>query len=173
MSNIGRLISALTIFFGLLATSCDSGNEENIIGLNEYIHHDDFEYSVTAFTRSKQIISVEDTLITKNIFYQVHFKVVNKALRVSHKWDNTIAVIVDENGNKYENNIEMQNALNKAFHFGFRDIYNTPNGTSDTTILVFEIPRDIYKPFLMVRGGTLMGDVFDGGKFRKIKIRLF
>lgn len=163
----------ITISFGIASISCSSDKKGETIGLNQNIHHDDFEYSVTSFSKTPEIISVQDTIKASEIFYLVHFKVVNNALRVGHTWDNSIAYIIDENGNRYENLKDRQQVLNNSLPFGLKENYNTPHGSVDTTILVFELPADIMEPCLMVSGGTLMGDVFDGGRFRRVKIKLF
>jgi len=167
------ILIALAVSFALADISCNSDNNADIIGLNQNIHHDDFEYSVTAFTTTPEIITEKDTIFAKDIFYLVHFKVVNNALRVGHQWDNSIAYLIDENGNRYENIKENQYAINKSLPFGLKEIYNTPHGSVDTTILVFNLPADVREPYLMVRGGILMGDVFDAGRFRRMKVKLF
>jgi hypothetical protein len=164
-----RLI--LGFYFGVI--SCNSDNNQRVIGLNENIHHDDFEYSVTSFDTTHQIIGKKDTIFAKDIFYLVTFKVTNNALRVGHNWNNSIAFIIDENGNRYENIEEDQDELNESEPFGLMKYYNTPHGYSSSTILVFQLPGNVRKPYLMVKGETLMGDVFDAGKFKKMRIKLF
>lgn len=164
---------SLSINLTTLIISCSSGKKEVVIGLNQNIHHDDFEYAVTDFTRTNILISGTDTIKSKGNFYLVHFRVMNKALRVNHKWDNSIGFIIDENGNHYDNIKDCQVLLDKSQMFGWKEIYNTPHGQTDTTILVFDLPVNITQPFLMVRGDILMGDAFDGGRFKRIKVRLF
>jgi hypothetical protein len=159
----------LIVFLG----SCSSGKKGEIIGLNQNIHHDDFEYAVTDFTKTNLIVSGNDTLRSRGNFYLVNFRVINKALRVNHQWDNSIGYLVDENGNRYENIKDHQKSLDKSFPFGWKEMYNTPHGQTDTTILVFDLPVTITKPYLMVRGDILMGDAFDGGRFQRVKVRLF
>lgn len=158
----------------VLLASCNRNNEKNVIGLNQNIHHDDFEYSVTRFQKTSSLSESSDqTTSTTGNYYLVHFKVENRALRVNHRWDNSIGYVVDEEGNRYENNIEDQMVLDKSLHFGWKEQYNTRFGTSDSTILVFSLPSNVNKQYLMVRGGTLMGDVFDRARFRKMKVKLF
>lgn len=167
--------SGILVILPLISlVSCSKNNRSNIIGLNENIHHDDFEYSVTSFLKTSELIGISDQINSvKGNYYLVRFKVENRAMRVNHQWDNSISYIIDENGNRYENRKEDQILLNKSLHFGWQEQYNTRFGTSDSTILVFYIPPSVTKPYLMVRGGILMGDVFDGAHFRKMKIRLF
>lgn len=163
----------LSVCLIIAFSSCSSGKKEAITGLNQNIHHDDFEYAVTGFTKTNLLTSGNDTIMAKGIFYLVHFRVINKALRVNHQWNNSIGYLVDDNGNRYENIKDHQKFLDKSFQFGWKEIYNTPHGQTDTTILVFDLPVDIAQPYLMVRGDILMGDAFDGGRFRRIKVRLF
>jgi hypothetical protein len=163
----------LLIILMTLLSFCSSGRKEEIFGLNQNIHHDDFEYAVTGFTKADQITYGPDTIKSRCNFYLVHFRVINKALRVGHQWNNSIGYLVDENGNHYENSKDLQKILNKSLFFGWKEMYNTPHGQTDTTILVFDLPAGIKQPFLMVRGEILMGDVLDEGKFKRMKIRLF
>ena len=40
-------------------------------------------------------------------------------------------------------------------------------------MLVFELPADVAPPLdLMVRGELLMGDIFDGVRFRRTRVRM-
>jgi hypothetical protein len=169
------LLSGITVtLLSVILTSCNRNNEQNVIGLNQNIHHDDFEYSVTSFHRTSTLITFPDSTVkTTGNYYLVRFKVENRALRVDHRWDNSIGYVVDENGKRYENNTKDQMLLDESLHFGWKEQYNTRFGTSDSTILVFNLPPSVIKPYLMVRGGILMGDVFDKAWFRKMKIKLF
>ncbi|HMG14285.1 MAG TPA: DUF4352 domain-containing protein [Saprospiraceae bacterium] len=161
-------------FIVIILISCNSRYpENNIIGLNQNIHHDDFEYSVTNFIKAKEIGEGETKLVASGNFYLISFKVENNAKRVDHPWDNSIAYIVDENGKEYENNLPAQKKLTESSSFGWIEKHVTSPGSSDTAILVFDIPEAIKTPYLKIKGETLMGDVFDGGKFRKMKIKLF
>lgn len=157
----------------ILLSFCSSDKKEEIVGLNQNIHHDDFEYAVTGFTKANLIAPGIDTIKPDGNFYLVHFRVINKALRVDHQWNNSIGYLVDENGNHYENSKDLQKILNKFLPFGWKEMYNTPHGQTDTTILAFDLPANITHPYLMIRGGILMGDVFDAGRFKRMKIRLF
>lgn len=164
----------LVAFLILSLSACKSKNEGFIIGLNQNIHHDDFEYSVTSYKRSSSLPVISDNSGSANgNYYLVHFKVENRAMRVDHQWDNSIGYIVDEDGNRFENSREDQIALDKSLQFGWKEQYNTRYGTSDSTILVFKLPLTVAKPYLMVRGGILMGDVFDKARFRRMKVKLF
>ena len=167
------ILSVIAASFALNTVSCKSDNKAYIIGLNQNIHHDDFEYSVTAFKTTPKLETDRDTIFARGIFYLVHFKVVNNALRVGHQWNNSIAYMVDEKGTRYENIEETQVLINRYVPFGLKNIYNTPHGTADSTILVFDLPADAREPYLMVRGEILMGDAFNGARFKKMKVKLF
>ena len=167
-----RALQAAFLF--LCLSACKSKNEGFVIGLNQNIHHDDFEYSVTSYQRSSSLTVVSDNSASAiGNYYLVRFKVENRAMRVDHKWDNSIGYIVDEDGNRFENSKEDQITLEKSLQFGWKEQYNTRSGTSDFTILVFKLPLTVTKPYLMVRGGILMGDVFDKARFRRMKVKLF
>lgn len=164
----------ITSVLFLIFLSCNSENGGHVIGLNEKIHHDDFEYSVTSFRCTGSLNELPGkTAKNDTNYYLVHFKVENRALRVGHKWDNTIGYIVDGSGKRYENSTEDQISLDGTLHFGWKEKYTTYSGTSDSTILVFKLPSQVKNPYFMVRGSVLMGDVFDRVRFRKIRVKLY
>ena len=163
----------LLIIVSLISISCASKKPEIVIGLTEGIHHDDFEYSVTNYSDDQKIGVGSDTLMAKRKFYIVTLEVLNEAKRVNHEWDNSIAYVIDEAGNTYENNVENQQLLNRQTPFGWLEKHLTKPQSKDSTRLVFELPLNIKHPYLMVRGETLMGDFFDGEKFKRTKIKLF
>jgi len=160
------------IFAAIVTVSCTTDKSEIVIDLNESIHHDDFEYSVRSYSIEKNNTNPESSIGDK-VTYLVSFQVVNNAKRVYHPWDNSVAYLVDENGSIYENQTDAQKLLNLQKPFGWQESYVTASRSSDSTILVFEIPKSIKHPYLMVRGKTLMGDFFDGDKFKRTKIKLF
>jgi hypothetical protein len=157
----------------LLLTSCNSDKTVNIIGVGERIHHDDFEYSVSNYMITRFLKNGSDTLKANGMFYLVSFRVENRAMRVGHNWDNNIGFIVDGSGGKYENLPQVQQFLEKSKPFGYHEKYNTPAGATDSTCLAFDLPLTVTRPFFLVRGETLMGDMFDRGKFRRTMIKLF
>ncbi len=163
----------LLLLITSMMLSCSKEKADILIGLNEPIHHDDFEYSVTGYTIERQIGDGPSAIVADGNFYIVTFLVRNNARRVNHSWDNTIAYLVDDAGKTYENNTNAQVNLNKSDPFGYREKYTTTYQSSDSTRLIFDLPKNTIKPCLMVRGETLMGDFFDGGKFKRTKIRLY
>jgi hypothetical protein len=170
---IGRLRPALRLaaFVGvLLLSSCAT---DRVIGVNERIHHDDFEYRVTRFRVADSIGSGARQRKAAGRFYIVTFEVENRALRVRHDWNNSIAYIVDDEARRYENQPELQELLNSQQPMNYSPHHSTPAGAKETTDLVFDLPARVAHPFLMVRGQLLMGDVFDGKAFTRTKVRLF
>ncbi len=163
---IGLLGIATAMFF------CGCA-QERTIGINERIHHDDFEYRVTRFQIVDSIGAGEQQHKASGAFYLVDFEVENRAKRVGHNWDDSIAYLVDESGRSYENLPEMQKILNEAQPFNYMPQHSTPAGATESTRLVFDLPRGLEHPCLMVRGELLMGDVFDGKAFAKTRVRLY
>ena len=106
MKNIVISIVLLTAF----GYGCS--RSDTVIGLNENIHHDDFNYRVTAIEKRKSIVAGSSQMIARGTFYIVTFEVENNAKRVGHKWDNRIAYVISEKGDKYENNVAAQQLLN-------------------------------------------------------------
>jgi hypothetical protein len=166
MKNAVISILAVTVF----VTGCN--RSDNVIGLNENIHHDDFNYRVTAVEKRKSIDADSVHMIAGGNFYVVTFEVENDAMRIGHIWDNQIAYVISDKGDRYENNVAAQRLLNVKEPFGWHSTYNTGHGSSEQTRLVFNVPGNPGQLYLRVHGETLMGDVFNLNRFKRIKIKL-
>ena len=154
----------------LLSWSC--APEDRTIHVGQRIHHDDFEYSVTSYRVSKTIGEGKEAITAGGNFYLVAFLVENKARRVNHEWVDSIAYIVDAGGTVYENLPWAQKTLQRVSRVTPGETHITSPGSMDSTVLVFDLPEEVSEPALMVRGETLMGDFFDGGQYRKVRIEL-
>ena len=170
LSPRGAALGLAILLGALIVSSCA---RERVIAVNERIHHDDFEYRVTQFHVTAAIGSGGSQKRAAGHFYVVTFEVENRAQRVNHEWDNSIAYVIDDQGRKYENLSEMQALLNASQPFNLASWYVTPPGVTESTRLVFDLPGTADHPYLMVRGEMLMGDVFDGKAFTKMKVKLF
>ena len=157
----------LPLVIWIFLTSCSA--REKVIGLQQNIHHDDFGYSVQSVANAEQIGSVRG----HGLFYIVAFQVENRAKRVDHQWGNDIAYLVDETGTPHDNDAVAQQELDRTKPFGYKKQYVTPAGATETTMLVFDMPKEVKEPYLQVRGLLLMGDVFDGSQYKKTKVKLF
>lgn len=153
--------------------SCKRSTDFYVLNVGQKIHHDDFEYSVSNYMVTNYLRYGRDTLHASGMYYLVKFRVDNNAKRVSHEWNNNIGYIIDGAGNKFENIPAVQQFFQKSHKFDLREHYITPAGSSDSTFLAFDIPLNVTRPCLMVRGETLMGDALDRGKFRRMMIKLF
>jgi hypothetical protein len=142
---------------------------ERTIDRGERIHHDDFTYAVQEVERLPEI----GPRSAAGIFYAVTFIVENHALRVNHQWNNHIAYVVDARGHEYDNDEPAQRAFARARGTHYLESYITPAGADESTVLVFDLPRDVSSPCLKVRGELLMGDVFDGNQYARTRVRLF
>ena len=159
--------AALLLLCSVIISSCSA--KEKVIGLRQNIHHDDFEYSVQNLDKTDTI----GNLHARGTFYLITFQVENRAKRVDHRWTNDIAYVQEEMGIRHGNDAHAQQELNRIRPFGLKNEYVTPAGTTLTTVLVFDLPTNAEAPYLQVRGSVLMGDVFDGEQYRKVKVRLF
>lgn len=161
---------SILLLFVLPFFSC---KREYVVNVGERIHHDDFEYSVPNYMITRILRNGEDTIQAKGMFYIVTFKVENNARRVSHEWDNSIAYIVDERAGEFSNQPEIQKLYNQLKPFGLKEKYVTSAGTADSTCLIFDLPFIVTMPCLKVKGDILMGDVFDGALFRRVRVKLY
>src|SRR5262245_30788826 len=150
-----------------LAAGCST--EERVIGIGDVIHHDDFEYSVRDVATAPDI----NGRSAAGVFYIVTFQVENRAKRVNHIWTNDIAYLVDERGRTYENAAASQHALLQSRSKEQPERHVTEAGAIERTIFVFDLPNDVHEAYLKVRGETLMGDVFNGNQFRRMRVRVF
>ena len=165
---MGTLRFTSILAAALLWTGC-SRKEAATLHLGQSIHHDDFEYTVESFERTPQI----DDRRAQGLFYLVAFRVDNDAKRVNHRWTNHVAYVVDSSGRRYESDLEAGRALAASRDIPFHDQYVTPPDGSDRAVLVFDLPSNVDRPCLMVRGSFLMGDVFDLGQYARARVQLF
>ena len=157
----------IVLMWAALVSGC--AGRDKVIDPGTRIHHDDFEYSVRHVDRTDRIGDQP----ARGGFLIVTFQVENRARRVDHRWANDIAYIVDANGHQYENNREAQKTLDAVKPFGYKDRYVTPAENVETTVLVFDLPKDVKEPYLKVRGEFLMGDLFDANQYERTRVRLF
>lgn len=168
---INTVILAVITVSGLIA--CAEIRKEITVMPGTPILHDDIEYYVSAFEKVSSLTVKDSTVKTDGTFYIVTFKVMNRAKRADHTWDNQVAYIIDEHDTIYENNMQLQKKLSEIKSFNFKETYVTPFQSEENTVLVFEVPADVKKPYLKVRGRILMGDFLDGSTFEKTKVKLF
>lgn len=153
--------------FSFMVAGLTGCGDDRPLSVGEPIRHDDFLYTVLAAQRVDAIGS------RPGQFVVVHFAVANRALRVSHRWTNHVAYLVDAAGRRHENDDTLQRQLDALHPFGWAAEYVTAPGAKQSTMLVFDLPPEAPKPLdLMVRGELLMGDVLDGARFRRARVRL-
>lgn len=148
-----------------LSLSCKTESDEYLIGLNESIRHDVFEYQVTDF----KILPIDEY----SDRYRIKFKVINNSEVVEHTWNNSIAYIADAKGNIYNNKEELQIKLNEREPFGWQDEYHTHPNSEETTTLIFDLPKNVTRPYLKVTGKFLMSDILDLNEYKRMKVRLY
>ena len=155
--------------FSFMVAGLTGCADEPLLAVGEPIRHDDFLYTVLGAQRVDAI----GHRAGRGQFLVVHFAVANRARRVSHRWTNRIAYLVDAAGHRHENDDSLQQQLDGLHPFGWAGEYVTAPGAQRSTMLVFELPADVAVPLdLMVRGELLMGDVLDGARFRRARVRL-
>ena len=164
---MGKRLLRIVLMWAAFLSGC--AGQDKVIDPGARIHHDDFEYSVQHVDRRDRIGDRQ----AGGTFYVVSFQVENRAGRVDHRWSSDIAFIVDGNGRRYEHDDAAQRALEKVKPSGYKDRYVTPAEATETTMLVFDLPKDVNEPYLKVRGEFLMGDLFDANQYRRTRVRLF
>lgn len=157
----------LLIVFSTFFTGCST--DEKTIGLKTETQHDDYFYSVTEFYKTDDIGGLKPN----GVFYVVTFRVDNRAKRVNHPWDNSIAYVIDKQGREYRNTGDAQKKLNSIKAFNLIDKHVTQAGETETTVFVFDLPKDVQEPCLKYNGEFLMGDMFDGNQFKHTRVKLY
>jgi len=76
--------SAVISIVLLMALGSGCRRSDIVIGMNENIHHDDFNYRVTAVEKRKSVFADSVRVIAGGTFYIVTFEVENDAMRVGH-----------------------------------------------------------------------------------------
>ena len=88
-------------------------------------------------------------------------RIENDAKRVSYEWQPTTAYLVDEDGGRYETDISSSTAATSI-----------PAGQSARVKVSFAVPyasRDLRLAFWDT---VMMGDVFDGLRYARLRLRL-
>jgi len=83
-----------------------------------------------------------------------------------------MAYVEDQTGKKHRYSIEAQKAWDDAKGVQNAALHNTPRGSFETADIVFNLPENIPNPCLKIWKDVLMGDVFDGVAYRKVKVSL-
>jgi hypothetical protein len=155
--------------FSFLVDGLTGCGGDTVVPVGASIRHDDFLYTVL----TAQPVGRIGEKVARGQFLVVAFEVTNRAARVAHSWGNAIAYLVDASGRLHENDVTLQQALDQSGPFGWASEYVTPPGASSATMLVFDVPGDTLRPLdLMVRGELLMGDILDGVRFRRTRVRM-
>lgn len=172
MKKLVFLGIGLAIVLAVLYTSFVLTRPEKTIAQGEVIHHDDFDYSVAKVEKIKSIENEARSVSAEGTFYVVTLKVENNAVRVNHRWDISMAYVEDQTGRKYRHSVEAQEAWDDAKGVQNAALHNTPHGSFETADIVFDLPENIQNPCLKIWKDVLMGDVFDGIAYRKVKVSL-
>lgn len=145
---------------------------EKVIGFGEKIHHDDFDYSVLKVEKLKTLGDGTRSVSTQGTFYVVTLKVENNAIRVNHQWDISMAYVADQTGRKYHHSVKAQESWDDAKGVQNTALHNTPHGSFETADIVFDLPENVQNPCLKIWKDVLMGDMFDGVAYRRVKVQL-
>ncbi len=162
-----RIIFSVMMAAVLLITSCSG--DEKILNIGDKLQHDDFYYSVQKVMKSPDFVGKK----ADGMFYVVMFKVQNDAKRTEHEWNRKVLYVVDENGKEYENKLELQKEYSRINYEEYKENYKTAAGSSDSAVVVFELPNSVKQPYIKYRGDFLMGDLFSGNTFKNSKVKLF
>jgi len=162
-----KIIFPVIVAAVLLISSCSG--DEKILNIGDKLKHDDFYYSVQKVLKTPDFVGKK----SEGTFYVVMFKVQNDAGSGEHEWSRSTLYVVDENGKEYENKLELQKEYSRINYEEYKENYKTAAGSSDSAVVVFELPNSVKQPYIKYRGDFLMGDLFSGNTFKNSKVKLF
>lgn len=163
-----KIIFPVMVAAVLLITSCSG--DEKILNIGDKLQHDDFYYSVQKVLKTPDFVGKK----SEGTFYVVMFKVQNDAGSGDHEWNRSTLYVVDENGKEYENKIELQKEYSRINYEEYKENYKTVSGSSDSAVVVFEVPNSVKQPYIKYRGGNSgIGEIFSGNSIKNSKVKLF
>ena len=162
-----KILYLLLALFLPLFSKCSS--DEKILNVGDKLQHDDYIYSVQKVMKTADFVGKK----ADGMFYVIMFKVQNDAKRTEHEWSRGVLYVVDENGKEYENKLDLQKEYSRINYEEYRESYKTAAGSSDSAVVVFELPNTVKQPYIKYRGDFLMGDLFSGNAFKNSKVKLF
>lgn len=168
MTTRRRLACAAGLSF-MVAGSTGCRDDDSILHVGESIRPDDFLHTVLA----AHLVPRIGDRAAHGQYLVVHFEVANRAGRVAHAWSNAIAYLVDAHGRRYENDATLQQALDRLRPSGGLPGTSPKRRRRRRRCSSFDVPADAPRPLdIMVRGELLMGDVLDGVRFRRARVRV-
>lgn len=117
-----------------------------VVAMRTPLRHDDFLFSVNDARAASATRVVVDILV------------VNQARRVGYAWNDSIAYLQDERGNRY-------NAVS-------RHAFELSPGTSRTAQVTFDVPADARGLAVRFWDGIDMGDALDGARYARSLVAL-
>jgi len=119
------------------------------------VRHDDFDFTIDG----PIVVHGPEPLDTKIV--EIPLRIRNDAKVVSYQWMPTTAYLVDAGGGRYDADASQSTPATSITH-----------GQSARVKVVFSVPY--YAPDLRLAfwDGVLMGDVFDGLRYARLRLRL-
>jgi hypothetical protein len=117
------------------------------------VHHDDFTFRVIGASRG----ATHDRLTPLT----VRIGIDNDAKLVGYDWESRTAYLVDAAGVRYNADARLSSPAQKIAAGGraeVRDVFSVPAGTRGLSVAFWD--------------GVLMGDVFDGVRYARLRVRL-
>jgi hypothetical protein len=118
------------------------------------MRHDDFAFTVESAGRGRSKAEVSPTVV-------VTLQIENDTKRVGYDWQPSTAYVVDSAGRRYA-----------AGAFASSRPRTIAAGDRATVRLAYRVPSDARDLHLAFWDGVMMGDVFDGGRYARLRVRL-
>lgn len=127
------------------------------LAYGQEIRIDDFAFAAVGSERVAQI----GDQVARGIFYVVTFKVINRAKRVSFRFDPTMTRLVDNAGVEHLGAPTARAAWFGAQHQNDACAGELAAGTECSTVLVFDVPAETQAPVLKVKFGEGLLEIAD------------
>lgn len=156
---LATALAAILVIVAVYAILYSGPGTRRYVPMGTPIRQDDFTYTVTGAQKALSLGGRH----ANGVYYIVHVRLDNHALRVPFRWERSIVQIIDAHGARYESvPLTLSNAESKLVEAG----------SSATFPVVFDVPPDINKPAVTFNNGILMGDALDFVAYRRVAVSL-
>lgn len=165
---VGAVVVVMLAAGVLVFTNPTSTRGAEHLDYGEAIQIDDFAFAATSSERVSQI----GTETANGVFYVVPFKVMNRAKRVSFRFNPEFAQLVDDRDLEYTSSAKAREVWFAAHQQSDGCMGELAAGTECETVLVFDVPADTQAPVLKIKFSGGLFEVMDAVAFGNRVIQL-
>lgn len=165
---IAAVVLVMFVAGVLVITNPTSPQQAEHLDYGQAIQIDDFAFAALSSERASQI----GTETASGVYYIVPFKVMNRAKRVSFRFNPEFAQLVDSRNLEYTSSARAREAWFTAHAQSDACTGELAAGTDCETVLVFDVPAETQAPILKVKFGGGLLEVVDAVAYGNRVIQL-